>query len=126
MDIWGFGIIRQTMSKSTLLHSIPFARDVSSQVSFSSSMYTLKTLLPSIKEIVGESLLTLTKYFRDQFSQVSLTKSRETCNYICLLLRPNSFTDKSQKLQWLHLKTGSTWRGYTKGVSMVVAVATSN
>ena len=49
----------------------------------------------------GAPLLSLTKKFCDQ--KVSVTS-----NYICLLSPP------------------STWRGYTKGVSMVVAVATSN
>ena len=48
-----------------------------------------------IRQFLGAPLATLTEYFRDQFLQVSLTKSCKTHNYICRLLRPNSFSDKA-------------------------------
>ena len=44
----------------------------------------------------GAHRLTLTKYFRDQFLRVSLTKSRESVTISLQVLR--------LFLQWLHLK----------------------
>ena len=38
----------------------------------------------------------------------------------------NSFATDFREFHWRATYTDSTWRGYTKGVSMVVAIATSN
>ena len=39
---------------------------------------------------------------------------------------PNSFATDFCVFHWDTTYTDSTWHGYTKGVSMVVAIATSN